>query len=318
MFKAVPGVEDTSQVTEYPLTAPTRAIVTLIWVSPSSRDTTWIAQEFDRRAATYDHSEMHRWQADQAVHPPQPALPTRIDVLAACYGLPPQCRGVAICKPTPPSCPSDRLRLMLCSASPRFPTCLILQRQLAEWRRVAQPGADLVFTTPAPDGIATLRLIRQAAADRGLALPDHASLGTTDQIADTLDNLGLLLRQVEERTFLDPLDADPRTAYNAWLESGFVDQLRNAPSATADAVYDSYQPAYRELQNRRHQPTRNHVHALHFLVLTADGHSLASIWRSNTPATSATKQAKSCHGQFGLATKWLTKTSSAGPHRRRS
>jgi hypothetical protein len=36
-------------------------------VSPSSRDTTWIGAEFDRRAATYDHSKMHRWQADQAV-----------------------------------------------------------------------------------------------------------------------------------------------------------------------------------------------------------------------------------------------------------
>jgi hypothetical protein len=60
--------------------------------------------------------------------------------------------------------------------------------------------------------------------------------------------LGLLLRQVEERTFPDPLDADPRTAYDHWVEYGFADQLRNAPPATADAVYDSYQSAYRELQ----------------------------------------------------------------------
>jgi hypothetical protein len=42
--------------------------------------------------------------------------------------LPPQCRGAAICKPTPPSCPSDPRRSMLCSASPPFRTCLILQR----------------------------------------------------------------------------------------------------------------------------------------------------------------------------------------------
>jgi hypothetical protein len=105
-----------------------------------------------------------------------------------------------------------------------------------------------VFVTPAADGIAALRLIRQAAVDHGLALPDHASLGTTDPIADTLDNLGLLLRQVEEGTFPDLLDADPRTAYDHWLEYGFVDQLRDAPPATADAVYDSYQSAYCELQ----------------------------------------------------------------------
>jgi hypothetical protein len=91
-------------------------------------------------------------------------------------------------------------------------------------------------------------LIRQAAANHGLALPDHASLGTTDQIVDTLGNLGLLLRQVEERTFPDSLEADPRAAYDHWLEYGFADQLRNAPRATADSVYDSYQSAYRELQ----------------------------------------------------------------------
>ena len=36
-------------------------------MSATSRDTTWIGHEFDRRAATYDESEMHRWQAEQAV-----------------------------------------------------------------------------------------------------------------------------------------------------------------------------------------------------------------------------------------------------------
>jgi hypothetical protein len=61
--------------------------------------------------------------------------------------------------------------------------------------------------------------------------------------------LGLLLRQVEERTFPDSLEADPPAAYDRWLEYGFVDQLRYAPRATADAVHDSYQSAYRELQN---------------------------------------------------------------------
>jgi SAM-dependent methyltransferase len=101
--------------------------------------------------------------------------------------------------------------LLRVAAIPYLPD---LAKAVTEWRRVAQPGADLVFVTPAADGIAALRLIRQAAVDHGLALRDHASLGTTDQIADTLDNLGLLLRQVEERTFPDLLDADPRTAYD--------------------------------------------------------------------------------------------------------
>ena len=113
---------------------------------------------------------------------------------------------------------------------------------------MASGCADLVFVTPAANGIAALRLIRQAAADHGLAVPDYASLGTCDQIADALDYLGLLLCQVEEHTFPDSLDAYPRTAYEHWLEYGFLDQLRDTPPATADAVYDSYQSAYRELQ----------------------------------------------------------------------
>lgn len=80
-------------------------------------------------------------------------------------------------------------------------------------------------------------------------LPDpHARLGSADQIAETLDRLGLLLRQVEERTYPDTLDADPGTAYDRVLEYGFADQLRNAPAATSDAAYDSFQSAYRELQ----------------------------------------------------------------------
>jgi hypothetical protein len=120
--------------------------------------------------------------------------------------------------------------LLCVAAIPYLPD---LARAVAEWRRVAQPGADLVFTTPGADGIATLRLIRQAAADHGFALPDHASLGTSEQIADTLDSLELLPRQVEERTYPDSLDADPRTADDHWLEYGFLDQLRYAPPATA-------------------------------------------------------------------------------------
>jgi len=60
--------------------------------------------------------------------------------------------------------------------------------------------------------------------------------------------LGLLLRQVRESTYLDTLDADPRTAYDRVLEYGFADKLRNAPAATGDAVYDRFQSAYRELQ----------------------------------------------------------------------
>jgi ubiquinone/menaquinone biosynthesis C-methylase UbiE len=56
-------------------------------MSPTSRDTTWIGHEFDRRAATYHHSEMHRWQADQAGQLLQPRPAQRILDLATGTGL---------------------------------------------------------------------------------------------------------------------------------------------------------------------------------------------------------------------------------------
>ena len=244
-------------------------------MGPSGRDTTWIGHEFDRRAATYDHSEMKWWQAEQAVQLLQPQPAQRILDIATGTGLaaracaritraPQQIVGidvshrmlqVAVAVSTSSYLQADAAQLpfrpasfdaLLCVAA--IPYLTDLAKAVTEWRRVARPGADLVFVTPAANGIAALRLIRQAAADHGLAVPDYASLGTCDQIADALDYLGLLLCQVEEHTFPDSLDAHPRTAYEHWLEYGFLEQLRDAAPATADAVYDSYQSAYRELQ----------------------------------------------------------------------
>ena len=57
-----------------------------------------------------------------------------------------------------------------------------------EWRRVAQPGAVLVFTTPAADGIPALRLIREAAAQHQLELLDpYVDLSTVDPNARTAE-----------------------------------------------------------------------------------------------------------------------------------
>jgi hypothetical protein len=82
-----------------------------------------------------------------------------------------------------------------------------------EWRRVAWPDADLVFTTPAGNGIGALRLIRQAASDHGLALPDHAGLGTIDQIAGTPEKFGLCYARSKKRTF--PTRSTPIAASRA-------------------------------------------------------------------------------------------------------
>jgi SAM-dependent methyltransferase len=210
-------------------------------VSPSSRDTSWIGHEFDRRAASYDDSELHRWQADQAVQLLQPQPAQRILDIATGTGL--AARACARITHAPqlivgidvshgmlraaasvstssylqadatqlPFRPATFDALLCVAAIPYLPD---LAKAVSEWRRVAQPSANLAFTTPAANGIATLRLIRQAAADHGLAVPDHASLSTTDQITDTLDNLGLLYgrsKSAPSQILSTPIPAWPMT-----------------------------------------------------------------------------------------------------------
>ena len=112
-----------------------------------------------------------------------------------------------------------------------------------------QPGADLVITTPAADGIATLpRLIREAAADQSSSYQTHASLGSTNQIAETLDSLGLLLRQVEEHTYPDTLDADPRTASTASSNTASPISSVTPQRQPATLCTTASKSAYRELQ----------------------------------------------------------------------
>jgi ubiquinone/menaquinone biosynthesis C-methylase UbiE len=147
-------------------------------VSPSSRDTTWIGAEFDRRAATYDHSKMHRWQADQAVQLLQPQPAQRILDIATGTGLaaracvrithaPQQIVGIdvshgmlqavaAVSRSSYlqadaaqlPFRPATFDALLCVAAIPYLPD---LAKAVTEWRRVARPGADLVFTTPAAE-----------------------------------------------------------------------------------------------------------------------------------------------------------------------
>ena len=145
-------------------------------MSATSRDTTWIAHEFDRRAATYDESEMHRWQADQAVQLLRPQPGQRILDIATGTGLaaracvrithgPQRIVGVdvshgmlraAAAASTSSYLQADVAQLpfrpaafdaLLCIAA--IPYLPDVAPAVTEWRRVAQPGADLVFTTPA-------------------------------------------------------------------------------------------------------------------------------------------------------------------------
>ena len=108
---------------------------------------------------------------------------------------------------------------------------------------------------------------QQAVADHGLAVADHASLGTTDQIADTLDNLGLLLarsKSAPSQTRSRPIPAPPTTTGSNTASSissatphGQLPTL--STTATSPLIVSCKPPA---------PANRHDVDAVHFLALT--------------------------------------------------
>ncbi len=241
-------------------------------MSPTGRDTAWVAQEFDRRALTYDESVMHHWQAEQAVRLLRPQSSDRILDIATGTGLaaracarrtgaPGNVAGVDISLgmllaaarvSTSSYLQADAAQLpfrtavfdaVLCVAA--VPYLLDLRRAVDEWRRVARPGAALVFTSPAADGVTTLRLIRASAATYGLELPDpHADLGTVDRIATRTDHLGVVLEDAERHTLPERLGHDAQGAYDAVLNYGFAEPLRTASPTLQRDVFARFSEAY--------------------------------------------------------------------------
>lgn len=241
-------------------------------MSPTARDAAWVGEEFDRRAETYDDSTMHHWQAEQAAGVLQPRPDQRILDIAAGTGLaaraciaitdmPGQIVGVDLSlrmlQVAAQTSTSSYIRAdaavlpfrpsvfdaVICVAA--IPYLRDLAAAVHEWRRVARPHAVLVFTTPAADGIPALRLIREAAAQHELELPDpHADLGTIDRIAQTVEDLRLRVDRIERHSYPDQLETDPKTAYEYVLNYGFADQLRTAPHTQQAHVFTTYQQAY--------------------------------------------------------------------------
>lgn len=244
-------------------------------MAPTSRSTTWVAEEFDRRAATYDDSAVHAWQADQAVRilDPRPgqlildvATGTGLAARAAvahtgpCTGVvgidvAAQMLQVAARSSRDLDCgyvQADAHRLpfkndvfdaILCVAA--IPYLHDLPTAAAEWRHVARPRAIMVFTTPAADGLTVNRLLRSAAAAHGVALPDpHADLGTPARIQAAAVDLGLLDVAVEQHSYPELLDDQPRAAFDKVLDYGFAEPLKVQPPDLRQQVFETYRTAH--------------------------------------------------------------------------
>jgi SAM-dependent methyltransferase len=249
-------------------------------MAPTSRSTPWVAEEFNRRAARYDESEMHAWQALRAaelldVQPGQrildiasgTGLATRAAVELAegltVVGVDVSRRMLEIAqrKSPPDRCwyvLADAQRLpfrpavfdaLLCVAG--IPYLPDLSAALTEWRRVGRSDAVLVFTTPAADGIVAHRLLREAAEAHGLALPNpHASYGSPDRLRDVVEGLGLTLVGVERDAFPDFLVDEPRRAFDRVLDYGFAEAVRTASDDLREAIFDTYADLYSIIRRR--------------------------------------------------------------------
>ena len=242
----------------------------------TSRSTLWVADEFDRRAATYDENRQHLWQADLAAQWLDAQPGQRILDIATGTGLAARAVSrltsqrativgidvsqrmlqVAVAKSDRLSChylradahwlpfrPAAFDALLCVSAIPYLGN---LEAAIADWCRVGRPNAALVFTTPAADGLTVHRLVRQAAEVNGLVMPDpHAAFGTPARIRAAAEHLGLRLTRIERLTFPQPLDDNPHAAVDTVINYGFADPVQTAPSDLRAAIFDSYTDLHR-------------------------------------------------------------------------
>jgi SAM-dependent methyltransferase len=249
-------------------------------MAPTSRSTQWVAEEFDRRAATYDGGEMHRWQAQRAAQLLDLQAGQRVLDIATGTGLAARAvvelaerttvvgidvsrrmLEVARGKSHPCRCrfiQADAQRLpfrtavfdaLVCVAA--IPYIPDLGAALTEWCRVGRSDAALVFTTPAADGIAAHWLLGQAAEAHGLAVPNpHAAVGSPDRIRAVVESFGLSLIRVERDTFPDLLEDEPRTAFDRVIDYGFAEPLRAVSDDLREAIFDTYAHLYEAARRR--------------------------------------------------------------------
>jgi SAM-dependent methyltransferase len=247
---------------------------------PTSRSTQWVAEEFDRRSATYDASDMHRWQAQRAaglldIQPGQRILDIATGTGLAARAVVELAEGTSVVgidvshrmlevardRSDPRRCrylQANAQRLpfraavfdaILCVAA--IPYLPDFGAALTEWRRVGRSHAALVFTTPAADGITAHRLLSQAAEAHGLALPNpHAEYGRPDRIRAVVEELGLNLVWVKRDTFPDQLDDEPRSAFDRVIDYGFAESLRTAADDLREAIFDTYADLYLAARSR--------------------------------------------------------------------
>ena len=156
----------------------------------------------------------------------------------------PRCHYVRADAAVPPFTSRIFDAVLCVAAVPYLPD---LAAAVDQWRRVTRPGGALVVTTPAADGITVQRLLRHAAAGHGVDVPDpHADLGTPERLTAHGERLGLGVDQIDQLSFADPLDDDPRAAFSKVLDYGFAEPLQEAPDDLRETIYRTFRHAHLE------------------------------------------------------------------------
>jgi ubiquinone/menaquinone biosynthesis C-methylase UbiE len=250
-------------------------------VAATRRDLRWIAEEFDRRAPTYDGSRMHRWQAGHAAQllDPQPgqrvldiatgtglairAATGRTEALTYFVGVDVSEQMLRVALQHTNSEHQTFLRAdahhlpfkeavfdaILCVAA--VPYLQNLTQAAAEWRRVGRAGGVVVFTTPAAGGLVH-RLLTMAAAEHNITVADpHAAWGSEPALRERAQELGLTVEIIVEHSLREPLHGTPKDAFNTVIDYGFAGSLPDLPDQIRDQIFATYERAHLEAQQTR-------------------------------------------------------------------
>lgn len=245
-------------------------------------DRGWVAEKFNRRAPSYDQSASHRWQARQAVDVFAPTRGERLLDIATGTGLAARaavsrlgrdgavvgsdvaagmlraarrtvddqrCWFVQADAAASPFASGAFDGVLCVAGAPYFPDVVAA---LADWRRVARSAARAVVTVPAPGGITSARVLREAAATEGIELADPGGLLARPQTrARALAAAGWREDDVAEVVFQQPL-SDPAEAFG-WVESGFAEPLRTSAEPVRHRVWRRFETLYASQRVEEHR-----------------------------------------------------------------
>lgn len=238
-----------------------------------------IAARFDERAASYDSSVMHRWQAGVvADFIGETPVGEVLDVgtgtglalravqgahrFSGLTGVDLSAGMLAIARQ---NLPNARLLVADATALPfvdsSFDTVFCVSAitymdavsGLREWRRVLRPSGRIVLTSPTAGGITSSRLFRDAARIHGVIVPDpNEATGSEVAIASVAAESGLVIARTERVTHRSTR-VDGSASFDTHMRYGFGGSLTEWPSSELSEVRATFLRLLSEQDTESHE-----------------------------------------------------------------